>query len=151
MRLTKFSDYSLRVLIYLAVHGDRPVSIGEISRAYGVSAHVIVKVSQRLVADRLITSVRGRRGGLRLEMAPDRINVGTLVRSMEPTWNLVECFEPETNTCPIAPACALKGALTRAQGAFMRVLDEYTLADFLPRRSAIRQLLHASHAESPRP
>jgi len=144
MRLTKVSDYSLRVLIYLAVHTDRPVSIGEISRAYTVSSHVLVKVVQLLIADGSVASVRGRHGGLRLSKAPAEINVGALVRRTETTWDVVECFNRDTNTCPIEPACGLKGALTRAQRAFLGVLDDYTVADFLPRTREIKQLLRVS-------
>lgn len=144
MHLTKFSDYSLRLLLYLAVHADRPVSIGEISRAYGVSSHILVKVVQDLIADGLVTSVRGRRGGLLLKRAPQDINVGALVRRTEPTMDLVECFDLKTNTCPIEPACGLKGVLKHAQRAFVGVLDNHTLADFLPRAPALKLLLHAS-------
>lgn len=144
MRLTKVSDYSLRVLLYLAVHPDRPVSIGEMSRAYRVSSHVVVKVVGLLVEDGTVTTVRGRLGGLRLNKSPDAINVGALVRRTENTWDVVECFNRETNTCPIAPACGLKSALTRAQRAFIGVLDEYTLADFLPRAREVRRLLRVS-------
>ncbi|MEO8481515.1 MAG: Rrf2 family transcriptional regulator [Acidobacteriota bacterium] len=144
MRLTKVSDYSLRVLLYLAVHPDRPVSIGEMSRAYRVSSHLVVKVVGLLVEDGTVTTVRGRRGGLRLNKSPDAINVGALVRRTENTWDVVECFSRETNTCPIAPACGLKSALTRAQRAFTGVLDEYTLADFLPRAREVKRLLRVS-------
>lgn len=144
MRLTKVSDYSLRVLIYLAAHAERPVSIGEISRAYGVSSHVLVKAVQPLIEDGMVASVRGRRGGLRLNRAPERINVGALLRRTESTWDVVECFNRATNTCPIEPACGLKGALRRAQRAFLGVLDEYTLADLLPRSREVKQLLYVS-------
>lgn len=144
MRLTKFSDYSLRVLIYLAVHPDRPASIAEVSRAYGVSPHLIVKVAQQLTAEGAVVSVRGRRGGLRLSRPPNAINVGALVRRTEPSWDVVECFNPATNTCPIAPACGLKGALDGARQAFLGVLDSYTLADFLPRPPAVKRLLRLS-------
>jgi Rrf2 family nitric oxide-sensitive transcriptional repressor len=144
MRLTKFSDYSLRVLIYLAVHTGKPVSIREISRAYGVSPHIVVKVVQGLVADGSVSSVRGRHGGLRLSRPPEQINVGALVRRSEASWDVVECFNRDTNTCPIEPACGLKGALARAQRAFIGVLDDYTLADFLPRGSHVKQLLRLS-------
>jgi Rrf2 family nitric oxide-sensitive transcriptional repressor len=144
MRLTKISDYSLRVLLYLAVHPDRPVSIGEMSRAYRVSSHVVVKVVGLLAEDGTVTTVRGRRGGLRLNKSPDAINVGALVRRTENTWDVVECFNRETNTCPISPVCGLKSALTRAQGAFIGVLDEYTLADFLPRAREVKRLLRVS-------
>lgn len=149
MHLTKFSDYSLRVLIYLAVNTDRPVAIGEISRAYRVSPHIVVKVVQVLIAEGFITSVRGRRGGLCLNRAPHEINVGALVRRTETTWDLVECFDKATNTCPIEPACGLKGALKRAQRAFMGVLDEHTLADFLPRAPTLKHLLRVSLERRP--
>jgi Rrf2 family nitric oxide-sensitive transcriptional repressor len=148
LRLTKFSDYSLRVLIYLAVHPDRAVSIREMSRAYRVSPHIVVKVVQPLVADGSVRAVRGRRGGLRLNRAPAEINVGALVRRTETTWDLVECFDPATNGCPIAPVCGLKGTLERAQRAFLGVLDEQTLADLLPRAPAIAHLLHVSFQRS---
>jgi Rrf2 family nitric oxide-sensitive transcriptional repressor len=145
MRLTKVSDYSLRVLIYLAVHTDRPISIFEMSRAYGVSSHVLVKVVHLLIEDGAVASVRGRHGGFRLDKAPDEINVGALVRRTESTWDVVECFNRDTNTCPIEPACGLKGALKRAQRAFLAVLDDCTLADLLPRTGVeIRQLLRVS-------
>ncbi len=144
MHLTKFSDYALRALLYLAVHHDRPVPIGEISRAYQVSPHIMVKVTQKLVADGLVRTVRGRRGGLALNRAPERISIGALVRRTETSWELVECFDRATNTCPIEPACELKGVLKRAQRAFVTVLDEYTLADFLPRTPVLARLLHVS-------
>lgn len=144
MRLTKVSDYALRVLLYLAVHPERPVSIGEMSQAYGISPHVVVKAVGRLVDDGTVMTVRGRRGGLRLKKAPGAIHVGALIRRTETTWDVVECFNRRTNTCPIAPACGLKSALERAQRAFMSVLDEYTLEDFLPRASAVRDLLRVS-------
>ncbi len=144
MRLTKVSDYSLRVLIYLAVHPGRPVSLSEMSRAYGVSSHVLVKVVQLLIEDGAVASIRGRHGGFRLEKPPGEINVGALVRRTETTWDVVECFNRDTNTCPIEPACGLKGALTRAQRAFLGVLDDYTLADFLPRTREVKQLLRVS-------
>lgn len=144
MNLTKFSDYSLRLLLYLALHEGRTVSIAEVSRAYGVSPHILVKAAQLLVAEGLVSTVRGRRGGLRLNKAPSEINIGSLIRKTEPTWDLVECFDSASNTCPIEPACGLKGALKRAQRAFLGSLDEYTLADFLPRAPSLIRLLNAS-------
>src|SRR5262245_29033720 len=133
MKLTKFSDYSLRLLLYLAVHRDRVVSVGEVSRAYGVSPHAIVKAVQLLVEQGLVVSVRGRQGGLLLNKPPEEINIGAVVRRTEPGWDLVECFDLATNTCPIEPACGLKGVLSEAQRAFLGVLDARTLADFMPR------------------
>jgi Rrf2 family nitric oxide-sensitive transcriptional repressor len=144
VHLTKFSDYSLRLLLYLADHGDRPVSIGEVSRAYRISPHIMVKVAQRLTADGLVASVRGRSGGLRLTRAPGDINVGAIVRRSENNWDLVECFDLETNTCPIESACGLKSVLKHAQSAFIGVLDNHTLADFMPRAPQLQQLLRVS-------
>lgn len=144
MTLTKFSDYSLRLLIYLGLHRDRLVPVSEVSRAYQVSPHIMVKVVQLLVEQGLVASVRGRNGGLRLDKPPQEINVGRLVRRTEPSWNLVECFDPVANTCPIDGACGLKGALKRAQHAFLDVLDDHTLADFLPQAPVLIRLLNGS-------
>jgi len=144
LTLTKFSDYSLRLLIYLGLHDDRLVSISEISRAYGVSPHIMVKAVQLLVEQGLIASVRGRNGGLRLNKPPAEINVGRLIRRTEPGWDLVECFDAVRNTCPIDGVCALKGTLKRAQRAFLDVLDNHTLADCLPRAQTLVRLLNRS-------
>jgi len=140
VQLTRFSDYSLRVLLYLATHQDRLVSIQEVSRAYGVSHHHLVKVVQRLLEKELIASTRGRGGGLRLNRPPAAINIGALVRATEPHFDLVECFDRATNTCPIDSACGLKGVLRNAQAAFLKVLDDRTLADFLPRAPELIRL-----------
>ncbi|HUK35463.1 MAG TPA: Rrf2 family transcriptional regulator [Vicinamibacterales bacterium] len=143
MQLTRFSDYSLRVLLYLAAHSDRLVSVDEVSRAYGVSKHHLVKVVQRLVDEGLVASTRGRGGGLRLNRRPADINVGALVRATEPHFHLVECFDREANTCPIDSACGLKQVLRHAQRAFLDVLDQSTLADFVPRAPELIRLWKA--------
>lgn len=147
--LTKFSDYSLRLLIYLGVHNDRLVPVREVSRAYRVSPHLMVKVVQALVEQRLIVGVRGRHGGLRLAKPPAAINVGRLLRRTEPRWDLVECFDVAGNTCPIEPACGLKRALKDAERAFLGVLEGYTLADFLPRAPSLIRLLNDSLEANP--
>lgn len=140
MQLTLFSDYSLRVLLYLTMHRERLVSVPEISDAYGISKHHLVKVVQRLIELRLIESVRGRGGGMRLSREPGEINVAAVVRQTEPHLNLVECFDARSNTCPIDPACGLKRALVAAQAAFFAELERYTLADFEQRRPALVKL-----------
>ncbi|HET9833163.1 MAG TPA: Rrf2 family transcriptional regulator [Vicinamibacterales bacterium] len=140
MQLTRFSDYSLRVLLYLAAHDDQVVSVDEVSRAYGISRHHLVKVVQRLVEQDLVASSRGRGGGLRLKRRPADINVGALVRATEPHLNIVECFDRESNTCPIDQACGLKRVLKDAQRAFLDVLDASTLADFVPRAPQLIRL-----------
>jgi Rrf2 family nitric oxide-sensitive transcriptional repressor len=148
MQLTQFSDYSLRLLLYLATHDGQVVTLQEVSRAYGVSQHHLVKITARLVEQGLVTSVRGRSGGLRLKRSPHDINIGAVVRATEPHFDLVECFDAQRNTCPIDRACGLKGVLYDAQHAFLAVLDRHTLADFLPRAPALlrlwkRQTAHA--------
>jgi Rrf2 family nitric oxide-sensitive transcriptional repressor len=144
VHLTQFSDYSLRLVIYLACHPEQLVSADEISRAFGISRHHLVKVVQTLTDLGVVEAQRGRGGGMRLAMRPAEINVGWLIRQTEPHFNLVECFDLGTNTCPIAPACGLKGALHRAQQAFLGVLDEYSLDQFLTRRTELVPLLEGS-------
>ena len=148
MKLTLFSDYSLRVLLYLATNGERLITLAEISQAYGISQHHVVKVVQRLVEEGFVESTRGRGGGIRLAKAPSAINVGALVRMTEPGLELVECFDRRTNTCPIDSACGLKHVLEDAQSAFFDVLDRHTLADFVPRAPALLKLWRRNLNES---
>ena len=140
MQLTYFSDYALRLVLYLAAHPDRVVSVQEVSRAYLVSPHHLVKVARLLVGRGIVEAVRGRRGGLRLVVPADRLTIGALVRLTEPNFNVVECFDRIGNTCPIAAACGMKGIFQRAQGAFLDVLDGHTIAELLPRAPAFIRL-----------
>jgi len=143
MRLTQFSDYALRMLLYLAVHRDRPVPVAEMAEAYGISHHHLVKVAGMLGSLGLVSSVRGRAGGFRLSVEPEEVNVGWVVRHTEPDFHLVECFDRERDTCPITPACMLRGVLADAGEAFLATLDGYTLAQFLAspgRRQRLVQL-----------
>ena len=129
MNLTLHADYSLRVLLYLSEHRDRPVSTQEISGAYGISRNHLVRVVQTLQAHSFIQASVGRSGGLTLSRDPADINIGQVVRKTEPNFRIVECFEPGTNTCRIAPVCKLRGVLGEALKAFIQVLDGYTLAE----------------------
>jgi len=140
MQLTLFSDYSLRIALYLASHPERLCPVEEISRAYRISRAHLVKVVQRLTEIGVVGSTRGRGGGLQLARRPEDINIGALVRATEPDFNIVECFDRGTNTCPIEPACGLKGSLFRAREAFLEVLDQQTLADFIPRADRLVSL-----------
>ena len=140
MQLTYFSDYALRLVLYLAAHPEKVVSVQEVSRAYLVSPHHMVKVARLLASRGIVAAVRGRRGGLRLTVPAERLTIGSLVRLTEPNFNVVECFDQVANTCPIAPACGLKGIFTKAQGAFLGVLDEHTIAELLPRAPALIKL-----------
>ncbi|WOK38107.1 Rrf2 family transcriptional regulator [Sphingomonas sp. C3-2] len=135
MRLTLFTDYSMRVLLYLGARPDRLCSIAEIARGYAISQNHLMKVVNELVRSGYVESVRGRSGGVRLALAPETINIGAVVRHTEDGFDLVDC-----GGCTIAPACGLTGILREAVGAFLGVLDRYTLADLLGRRADIAQL-----------
>jgi Rrf2 family nitric oxide-sensitive transcriptional repressor len=140
MQLTSFSDYALRIALYLGTERDRVVSVDEISRAYAVSRAHLVKVVQRLVALGIVEGLRGRGGGLRLARPPELIGLGDLVRATEPHLDLVECFDRTTNSCPIAAACRLKKVLADARDQFLATLDGHTVADLLERPAALREL-----------
>ncbi|WP_077530141.1 Rrf2 family transcriptional regulator [Vreelandella utahensis] len=131
MRITGYTDYSLRVLIYLSLQGDRLATIQEVADRYGISKNHLMKVVHQLTRKGYLDSVRGKKGGIRLRLSPSEINLGVLVREMEPDLNLVECFGPD-NTCVISPVCSLKGVLGEALNAFLATLDRYTLADIVP-------------------
>lgn len=131
MQLSLHADYALRVLVYLGAHPERVVSTQEISTAYGISKHHLVRVVQTLAAHRYVAIVAGRSGGMKLAMAPEDIRLGEVVRRAEPNMRLVECFDRATNTCAIAPVCALKGMLKSALDAFVESLNQHTLADVL--------------------
>ncbi|MFO1363477.1 MAG: Rrf2 family transcriptional regulator [Burkholderiales bacterium] len=141
MRLTTFSDYSLRVLIYLGSAPDRLATIDQVAAAYGISANHLMKVVHHLAQRGYIETVRGKGGGMRLAHAPEAINVGAVIRATEDSLALVECFESGTTDCRIARACVLKQALAQALEAFLAVLDRYTLADLIaPARPLARML-----------
>lgn len=140
MQLTRFSDFGLRICLYLAAHPERVVPVEEISRAYSISRFHLVKVVQRLTDLGLVESARGRSGGLRLRKDPADIRLGDMIRATEPNMTLVECFDAATNTCPIAGACGIKAVLHKAEAAFVASLNESTLADFLPRRDKLISL-----------
>ncbi|WP_416138525.1 Rrf2 family transcriptional regulator [Halomonas sp. HK25] len=141
MHLTRFTDYSLRVLIYLAVKGEERSTIHEIATSFEVSRNHLMKVVQDLSHKGYITAVRGKNGGLLLKKPPEEIRLGRLVRDTENDLQLVECFG-EANECKITPACRLKPILAEALRAFLTVLDKYTLADMLgPQESQLVQLL----------
>jgi Rrf2 family transcriptional regulator, nitric oxide-sensitive transcriptional repressor len=141
MRLTQFSDYALRTLLYLGVHDDRLVPVAEVARSYRISHHHLVKVTATLTELGLVEGVRGRGGGLRLAVDPGEINVGWIIRRTEPDLHLVECFDRETDTCPITPACMLKKVLYEARKSFLDTLDRYSLADFLESRERKAELV----------
>lgn len=131
MQLSLHADYALRVLIYLATYPDRVVSTQEISTAYGISKHHLVRVVHTLSEHQYVEVHAGRSGGVTLAREPRLIRLGEVIRNAEPNLRLAECFDGKTNTCPIAPVCALKGILNEALNAFLISLDRYTIADVL--------------------
>lgn len=141
MRLTTFSDYCLRVLMYAGVRGDSFVTIDEIAESYGISHNHLMKVVFRLGRLGYLTTVRGRGGGMRLALPPAEINLGRLVRQTEEGMALVECFQTGAGACVIQPGCQLKSILGEALDAFLTVLDGYTLADLLGPRRRLARLL----------
>lgn len=141
MHLTRFTDYSLRVLIFLAVKGEERSTINEIAERFEISRNHLMKVVQELSHKGYITAIRGKNGGLLLKKAPEEIRLGLLVRDTENDLELVECFG-DSNECRITPACQLKPILAEALRAFIAVLDKYTLADMLgPQRPQLVELL----------
>jgi len=133
MHLTLHADYSLGVLLYLAARPGGLVSTQEVSDAYGISKNHLVRVVQTLGKEGFVEVRPGRTGGITLARQPSEISLGRVFRITEPDFHLVECFNKEENTCPIAPACGLKGVLYEAREAFLAVLDKYTLADVMKR------------------
>ncbi|MEP9378777.1 Rrf2 family transcriptional regulator [Aquabacter sp. CN5-332] len=136
MRLTRYTDYALRVMIHLGVNEGRLVSIAEIARAYDISQNNLMKVVQDLGQAGFVETIRGRAGGIRLARPATEINVGRLVRHTEAGFMVADCAH-----CPIAPACGLTGVFAEAIQAFLGVLDRYAVADLLDQRSQLAALL----------
>jgi Rrf2 family transcriptional regulator, nitric oxide-sensitive transcriptional repressor len=146
MRLTTYTDYSLRVLIYLGVQSDELVTIRQISDHYGISNNHLLKVVHQLGLLGFIDTVRGRNGGLRLARPASEIVIGDVVRKMEQDMALVHCFVADgridsDSDCRIMNACVLKGVLNKALQAFLDVLDQYTLAELVVPRNRLAELL----------
>ena len=143
MQLTYYTDYSLRVLMYLAVHRDRVVNISEIAKRYGISRNHLVKIVHNLARGGFIKSYRGKGGGIELARVPENINIGEVVRYTEGPLRPVECFDVERNRCVIANACGLAEVISEACDNFFATLDRYTLADLLKYRARLSKILAA--------
>lgn len=141
MRLTVYTDYALRLLMYLAVKDDGLATIAEVAESYGISKNHLMKVAHQLGIAGYVGTVRGKGGGMRLARRPNDIVIGEVVRRTEPDMALVPCFAPENESCAIFPNCALRGALSKARDAFLSALDGHTLADLIRSRAPLRRLL----------
>lgn len=141
MHLTVRSNHAMRLLMYCAANGGRRATVTEIARACGMSETHLAKIAHGLAAAGHIETVRGRRGGVRLARPPEAINVGAVLRGTEMGACLMECLDPASNTCPLTPACRLRGALSSALEAFFAVLDRYTLADLTENSDDLRRLM----------
>lgn len=141
MRLTRYTDYSLRVLIHLALHEDRICSIGEISRTYDVSQNHMMKVVNALAHDGFVETLRGRAGGMRLARPAKEITVGEVVRRTEEGFQLAEC-----SGCALSPACGLTGVLQKGVQAMLAVFDSYTIAELLTDKAT---MLRMASGQSP--
>lgn len=144
MQINSFSDYSLRILIYLALANDRLVSSREIADRYDISFDHVAKAAQLLSREKFVDAVRGRSGGMRLAREPKDISIGEVLRLTEAGTALVECMRDEPSKCVLAPCCALAPILSDAAEAFYHHLDEKTLADALPKRLQFDEIYKAS-------
>lgn len=148
MKLTQYSDLGLRLTMYLALRDGEPATIGEASERLAVSRNHLVKVSHQLTRAGLIESMRGRNGGVRLAMPPDRLTVEQVLRATEDNFDLVECLG-NANTCVIAGACKLAAALVDAREAFFISLRQVSMADLIENGPALERSLLPQGAVSP--
>lgn len=141
MRLTRFTDYSLRVLMYAGLRGDRISTIADIAATFGISENHLMKVIHKLGQTGLIATTRGRAGGIVLAQRPEEVCIGDVVRMTENDFALVECFQDGPPRCVLMGDCVLERALDEATRAFLAVLDRYTLADLLGPAASLRARL----------
>jgi Rrf2 family nitric oxide-sensitive transcriptional repressor len=143
MRLTRFTDNALRCLIFLGSAPTRSATVAEISGQMAMSDDHLTKVVQRLARKGYVSTLRGRGGGVRLEREPGTIVVGEVIRDCEDDLALVPCFAC-SESCPISPVCRLAGLLDDALGAFLKLLDQATLADLIGDRDALVRIMRAA-------
>lgn len=151
MRLTIYSDYALRVLIYVAVRPDPLPTIPQIAQSYDISRNHLMKVVHQLGLAGYLLTTRGKGGGLRLARPAESIILGEVIRQTEPDMAMMPCFEPIGAPCAIAPACKLKRAVREARAAFLAVLDGYSLADLTQSKAMLDQLLSSFSLDDPKP
>lgn len=147
MQLTQYTDYSFRVLIFLAQRDAELATVTEIAAFHGISRNHLVKVIHNLASRGFIVTTRGRNGGMTLSRNPAEINLGDVARKTEPNFNIAECFDIQNNRCVIAPSCALKLIFWEARTAFLDTLDKYTLADAIAGTESISQIVSPPHVK----
>lgn len=138
MRLTLYGDYSLRLLMYLALNHNRVTTLKEIADSYDISKNHLVKISNSLLGAGYVRSVRGRNGGLLLAKNASEIVVGDVIKLAQENFRFVECFDEATNSCCISGGCNLRPVLDEALAAFFKVLEKYTLADITRSQDLLR-------------
>ena len=141
MRLTRQTNYAIRILMYCAANNGRLSRIPEIASAYGVSELFLFKILQPLVENGLVETVRGRNGGVRLGRPAETITLFDVVRVTEENFAMAECFENDTTDCPLVDSCSLNAALREALGAFFEVLQRHTIAELVKAKANVRSLL----------
>jgi Rrf2 family nitric oxide-sensitive transcriptional repressor len=141
MQLTQYTDFALRTLIAVALSPGERSTVSDVSRAYGISRHHLVKVVGRLAELGYVETVRGKGGGVRLARRPQQITIGAIVRAMEAELGVVECLKADGGNCTISPACRLKSLMRGATDKFLAELDGHTLADVLKARAPLTRLL----------
>jgi Rrf2 family nitric oxide-sensitive transcriptional repressor len=143
MRMTLQTDYALRMLIYLAIHDPGPSTVNDVAESYGISRNHLLKVALKLRNLGLVDTARGRSGGIRLGLAPEKVNVGSVVRALGDDFPVVECMKAGGGGCVLSPICKLKGVVREALGAYLSVFDKYTLADLVANREELAAMLGA--------
>lgn len=141
MKLTQYTNYALRTLMYVSINGGKPASVHEISDAYKISANHLKKAANEMVKQGYLKTMQGRHGGLLMAKKPKAINIGKVIRITEGTMNIVECFDLDKNTCPAADTCSTSDLFKRAISAFLDVLDSVTLADMIENPNEMREIL----------
>lgn len=141
MRLTRQTNYAMRILMYCAANEGRLSRVPEIAAAYTVSELFLFKILQPLVEAKLVETVRGRNGGVRLAKPADQISLFDVVRVTEESFAMAECFETDAAECPLVDSCGLNSALREALNAFFEVLARYSIADLVAARPNMRDLL----------
>ncbi len=149
MRLTRQTNYAIRILMYCAANNGRLSRIPEIASAYSVSELFLFKILQPLVENKLVETVRGRNGGVRLARAAAQISLFDIVRVTEENFAMAECFEDGATECPLVDSCALNAALREALGAFFEVLSKHSIEELVAAKSDMRSLLGIPELQLP--